>query len=92
MKGMLELKIYLKIENGRRYFIPAPIWLVKAGLGMGNFGVRIAKKHIPEDQIAYVESIDFRKLKVAIDVLKEYKGLNMVDIKAKDGTEVKIVI
>jgi len=92
LKGMLELKIYLKIENGRRYFIPAPIWLVKAGLGMGGFGVRIAKKYIPEDQITYMESIDFRNLKDAIDVLKEYKGLNMIDIKTKDGTEVKIVI
>jgi len=89
---MFELKIYLKIENGRRYFIPAPIWLVKAGLSMGGVGVRIAKKHIPEDQISYVESIDFRELKKAVDVLKKYKGLNLVDVKAKDGTEVKIII
>ncbi len=89
---MFELKIYLKIENGRKYFIPAPIWLVKAGLSMGGFGVRIAKKYIPEDQISYVESIDFGELKKAVDVLKKYKGLNMVDVKAKNGTEVKIII
>ena len=89
---MFKLKIYLKIENGRRYFIPAPIWLIKADLSMGGFGVRIARKHIPEDQISYVESIDFRELKKAVDVLKQYKGLNMVDIKVKDGTEVKIII
>ena len=57
------MKIYLKIENGRRYFIPAPIWLVKAGLSMGGFGIRIAKKHIPEDQMSYIEDIDFRELK-----------------------------
>lgn len=86
------MKIYLKIENGRRYFIPAPIWLVKAALSMGGFGIRIAKKHIPEDQISYVENIDFRELKKAVDVLKKYRGLNMVDVKAKDGTEVKIII
>ena len=86
------MRIYLKIEGGRRYFIPAPIWLIKAGLNMGGLGIRIAKKHIPEDQIAYVESIDFRELKKAVDLLKKYKGLNMVDVKAKNGTEVKIII
>ena len=86
------MKIYLKLENGRNYFIPAPIWLVKAALSMGGFGVRIAKKHIPEDQIFYVENIDFRELKKAVDLLKKYRGLNMVDVKAKDGTEVKIII
>jgi hypothetical protein len=89
---MFELKIYLKIENGRRYFIPAPIWLIKAGLGMGGFGIRIARKHIPEEQMSYIENIDFMELKKAIDVLKRYKGLNMVDIKVKDGTEIRIII
>lgn len=86
------MKIYFKTENGRRYFIPAPIWLIKAGLSTGGFGVRIAKKHIPEDQISYIENIDFGELKKAVDVLKKYKGLNMVDVKTKDGTEVRIII
>jgi hypothetical protein len=89
---MFGLRIYLKIENGRRYFIPAPIWLVKAGLGMGGFGVRIAQKHVPEEQLSYLENIDFKELKKAIDVLKNYKGLQMIDISAKDGTEIKVVI
>ena len=89
---MFDLRIYIKIENGRRYFIPAPLWLVKALLGMGGFGIRIAKKHVPEDQISYLEDIDFKELKKAVDVLKAYKGLDMVDVRVKDGTEVKIVI
>ena len=59
---------------------------------MGGFGVRIAKKHISEEQISYIKNIDFRELKKVVNVLKAYKGLNMVDVKAKDGTEVKIVI
>lgn len=80
------------MENGRRYVIPAPIWLVKAGLGMGSFGVRLAQKHIPEDQMVYLENIDFRELRKAVDILKAYKGLQMVDIRAKDGTEVRIIV
>jgi len=89
---MLELRIYYKNENGRRYFIPAPMWLVKAALGMGGFGMRFAKRHVPEDQIAYLEMINFKALSIALDGLKAYKGLNMVDIKTKNGMAVKIII
>lgn len=65
---------------------------MKAGLGMGGFGVRIAQKHVPEEQLSYLESIDFKELKKAVDVLKNYKGLQMIDIRVKDGTEIKVVI
>jgi hypothetical protein len=82
----------LRIENGRRYFIPAPMWVVKAALGMGDFGMRIALRQMPEDQRIYVENIDFRELKKAMSLLKDYKGLNLVDVKTKDGTEVRIII
>lgn len=86
------MKLYLKIENGRRYFIPAPMWLVKASLGMGGLGVRIAQKHAVENQLAYLDNIDFSQMKKAMDVLKSYKGLTLVDIRTKDGTEVKIIV
>ena len=79
----------MKDEKGKRIFVPAPIWIVKAGLGIG---IRIAKKHVPEEQAYNLENIDIMQLKKALDVLKAYKGLRMVDIKAKDGTEVKITI
>ena len=59
---------------------------------MGGFGIRIARKHIPEEQMSYIENIDFREMKKAVNVLKRYKGLNMVDVRAKDGTEIKIII
>lgn len=90
-KGMFQLKIYLKTENGRRIFIPAPIWLLKTAMGMG-LATQIAGRHLSGEQLAMLESIDFRKMKDAFDVLKRYKGLTMVDIKAKDGTEVRIEI
>jgi len=89
---MLQLRIYLKVENGIQWFIPAPLWLLKAGVGMGDFWMKIAKKRIPEDQFVYVENIDFRELKRALDVLKKYKGLKLVDVKSKDGTEVRIIV
>ena len=68
------------------------MWVVKAALGMGGFGMRIALRHMPEDQRIYVENIDFRELKKAMNVLKGYKGLNLIDVKTSDGTEVRIIV
>jgi hypothetical protein len=91
-KGILGLKIYIREGEGRRYMIPAPLWLVKAALGVGGFGVSAARKYISEEQRVYYDSIDFKELRKGFDILKEYKGLTLVDIKSKDGTELRIII
>jgi hypothetical protein len=89
---MIRVRVYIRLSNGRRFKIPAPIGLVKAALGLGDFGVAIARKYIPEEQRQYIDCIDFRELSKGFNVLKDYKGLTMVDVKAQDGTEVTITI
>lgn len=91
-KGRGKLRIYVRTNSGRSFKIPAPIGLVKVALSFGVFGVSIAKRYIPKEQRMYIECIDFLKLRKSVDVLKKYKGLKLVDVKAGDGTEVKIVI
>ncbi|WP_315072409.1 hypothetical protein [uncultured Clostridium sp.] len=87
------MKIYLKLNNGRRFKIPAPIGLVKFILSFGDFGASIAKKHINEEQRMYIDCIDFKELRKSLDVLKEYKGLKLVEVRADNGgTEVTIII
>lgn len=86
------MKIYLKLNNGRRFKIPAPIGLVKVFLSFGDFGASIAKKYITEEQKKYIDCIDFKELRKGFDVLKEYKGLKLVEVRAGDGTEVIIII
>jgi hypothetical protein len=86
------LKIYLKLNNGRRFKIPAPIGLIKVVLSFGDFGASIAKKYITEEQKNYIDCIDFKELRKGFDVLKEYKGLKLVEVKSGDGTEVTIII
>ncbi|HEY8892186.1 MAG TPA: hypothetical protein VIM70_18250 [Clostridium sp.] len=86
------MKIYVKLESGRSFKIPAPIGLVKVALGLGGFGVSIARRYIPKEQRQYIDCINFRELRCSMDVLRNYKGLKMVDVKAADGTEVVIVI
>lgn len=82
------MRVYIKANNGMRFFIPAPLWVLKIGL---NTWIKdIIKKNLSDEQKQYIDYIDFRKLSRSIDLLKEYKGLTIVDIKAADGTFVNI--
>lgn len=66
--------------------------LVKATLSIGSLGLSIAKRYVPEEQRKYIDNIDLRELKKGFDVLRSYKGLKMVEVKAGDGTEVTIIV
>jgi hypothetical protein len=93
LKGLKKLKIYLKLNTtGRRFKIPAPIILVKMVLVLGGFGVSIAKRFISEEQRQYLDYVDLKELRKGLDVLKNYKGLKLVEVKAGDGTEVTIIV
>lgn len=84
------MKLYIRISGGRRFFIPIPIGIVKLGCRFANSS--IVRKNIPSDSIEYIDCIDFKKLEESFDVLKQYKGLKLVDVRNKDGTEVIIII
>ena len=86
------MKIYIKLKDGKSFRIPAPIALAKVLLGLGGFGTFIATRFVPKEQKQYIDCIDFQELSKSLDVLRAYKGLKMVDVKAKDGTEVQITI
>lgn len=92
MKGKMNLKIYIRLNTGKSFKIPAPIILVKVALGFGGFGVSIARRYIPENQIQYIDCIDFSELRKGLDVLRDYKGLALVEVHSSDGTEVKIIV
>ena len=80
--------INVRTPEGKRFWIPAPLWILK--LGAGNLAEQIIRRSVPKEQLKYVECIDFSKLRKAVGVLKEYKGLVIVDVRAKDGTIVNI--
>ena len=91
-KGLFRLRIYLKNEKGRRFFIPAPIWLVKAGIRMAGIGMKQEKKDPEREKKICLDAVNYREMNKALDLLKRYKGLELVDIKAKDGTEIRIIV
>lgn len=86
------MKIYIRTNEGRSFRIPAPLWIVKAALGLGGVGVSIGRRYISEESRPYVDAVDFRELRKGFEVLKDYKGLKLVDVKSSDGTEVTIII
>lgn len=86
------MRIYIMTNEGRYYKIPAPLWLAKSALGLGNLGLSIGKKYIPMEQRQYVDCIDLKMLRKGFDVLKDYKGLTLVQVKSSNGAEIKIVI
>ena len=86
------MRIYIKTKVGKVFRIPAPLWLVRGALGLGNMGVRIAKSYAPKESRQYIDMIDFHELRKGFNILKEYKGLKLVDVKSSDGTVVEIIV
>lgn len=86
------MRIYIKTDDGKVFKIPAPFWLVKGALGLGSFGVAIGRRYIPEESRQYVDAVDFRELRKGLGVLKDYKGLKLVEVRSNDGTEITITI
>lgn len=84
------MRIYIKKEGGRRIRIPVPMWTIRLGT---RFPIeKIIRKHMSEKDAEYLDLIDWGELGNLIISLNEYKGLDLVDIKANDGTEVLIQI
>jgi hypothetical protein len=86
------MKIYIKTSAGRVIRFPLPMSLVKFGLSLGDVGIRIARKHVDEETIKLMESVDLRMLSAVIGDLRDYKGLQIVDIRSRNGEEVRIVV
>ena len=84
------MRIYIKTEEGRKLRIPVPMWVVRLATRLPI--ERIIRKHIKEKDAKYLELIDWKEMRSLISSLSEYKGLNLVDIKASDGAEVLIQI
>ena len=82
------MRIIIRTEEGKTYCIPVPFFVLK--VGTGKWMKNTIKKHIKKDKEKYIDCINFRELHKAVNILKQYKGLDIVDIKAKDGSVINI--
>jgi len=78
------MKIYIK-KGKKSYGIRLPLSAVKL-LPAGMMNHAVCRTESP------AAGVDFKELKKAIHLLKEYKGMNIVEVKNNKGEEVIIQI
>lgn len=83
------MRIYVK-TNGKKFFVPVPLCIVNVGISIIN--TPLIQRHIPEKDKKYVNMINYNALRKCISDLRNYRGLKLVEVKAKDGTEVTIIV
>lgn len=84
------MRIYIRQASGKHFFIPVPLSLAQFALRTGNFGMRIAKKYVDKDNLKYLECVDLKVLSKSLNLLREYKGMSIVEVKSSNGDEVVI--
>lgn len=84
------MRIYIKTDKGRKLRIPVPMWVIRLAARLPI--ERIVKKYMKEKDAKYLELIDWNEMRNLIISLSDYKGLNLVDVRASDGTQVLIQI
>lgn len=86
------MKIYLKTDDGHHFFIPVLIPYRCMGLFGCKCIKKLTKKYAGNDVSNYMDSVDMKEFSKAMAILSKYKGLELVDVKDKDGTHVRIVV
>lgn len=84
------MRVHIKTSGKFRCIIPAPLWVLSLAFKiMARHGI---KKYISKDEMRYLDAIDFEELNRAVKVLSKYKGMEIVNVNASDGTKVKIIL
>lgn len=83
------MRVYVK-TNKMTFIIPIPNALLK--IGVSFIWTPFIQKYIPEKDKKYINIINFKELSNCIDILKEYKGLKIVDVHSKDGSHVTVTL
>jgi hypothetical protein len=91
---MLHIKVKAKDV---RFTIPIPYAVLNIGISILSSKLvhqhanKWTKEHFERKKLDFtIPPIDKKALKPIVQELKNQKGLLLVDVKAKDGTEVKI--
>lgn len=86
------MKIVVKSE-GRNIRLYVPMFVITSGIRLSKY----IMKHVDVDDdmnnaIKYIDCIDTKVLLTAINELKKFKGLTLVEVKASNGDHVLIKI
>ncbi|GGE57772.1 hypothetical protein GCM10007140_05170 [Priestia taiwanensis] len=81
------MHIKVKAKNVR-FTIPVPYAMLNIAISI--FHSKLVQQNVSKKTDFPFQQLDKKMLKSIVKDLKNYKGLVLVDVKAKDGTEVKV--
>jgi len=92
------LKVKVKLKDKREFTVPLPYALLHAGGWIASSPLlwkfvnnKVIQKNIEENAKSYIPaSIDRKEIKKLLKEIKRYRGLTIVEVKDKDGTEVVV--
>jgi hypothetical protein len=90
---MLDIKVKAKEV---KFSIPIPYSILNLSISfltsslINRLSDRWIKKYSSHDHAFFIPPLDKKQLKAIIHELKQHKGTELVQVKAKDGTEIKI--
>lgn len=86
------MRIYVKEVNGVKLSIPFPLPLMVFMVRHSKGIISRAMKSSNKEAVDYIDCVDYEQLACALEELKEYKGLKLVEITSKNGDEIVIEI
>ena len=86
------MRVYLKIKNHNRFGIPIPMPMFIFRLAPSRSVKEKIINHCDINSRRYLENIDFEALYRSLEALKDCKGLKLVEVSQRDGTEVTIIV
>ncbi|MCR2821504.1 hypothetical protein [Lederbergia panacisoli] len=92
------LKVKVKLKDRREFTVPLPYALLHAGSWVASSPLlwkfvnqNFIQKNIDENAKTFIPtSIDRKAVKGLLREIKRYRGLTIVEVKEKDGTEVVV--
>lgn len=73
---------------------PIKIWIPYTLLSVATSKslLKLLTKKLDDKNLEFMRQLDSKTLKKVVSSLKEFKGTELVNVKDKDGTEVKITL
>ncbi|WP_454052115.1 hypothetical protein [Clostridium sp. Marseille-Q7071] len=82
------IKIKIQHSEKKKITIYCPYWLLSVALS--DFCRKKLLNKIACKNVEFIENLEKNDVKSFVKILKEYRGINIIDISSKNGEKIKI--
>lgn len=82
------IKIKIQHSEKKKITIYCPYWLLS--IALSDFCRKKLLNKIACKRAEFIDNLEVTNTKSFVKVLKDYKGLNIIDISSKNGEKIKI--